>query len=185
MDMYKVMKKQGKIVEAYRLGDNSKVLDDLEKNNKLLNLNDGRYEVFSQEAVNSESGHGQIAKKGDWIRLDSLGFPYPCTNEWFEKNLLHIKGDNYEQIPKSLKAWDYTQDMCKEIEFLIKEKGLKINENDNQKYYCAILWKNPESAAKDAVIVFYNIVYAKDGSIMDVEYNFVERGEFNRTYNIV
>ena len=121
--MYKVMKKQGKIVEAYRLGDNSKVLDDLEKNNKLLNLNDGRYEVFSQEAVNSESGHGQIAKKGDWIRLDSLGFPYPCTNEWFEKNLLHIKGDNYEQIPKSLKAWDYTQDMCKEIEFLIKEKG--------------------------------------------------------------
>ena len=26
-------------------------------------LNDGRYEVFSQEAVNSESGHGQIAKR--------------------------------------------------------------------------------------------------------------------------
>ena len=68
--MYKVMKKQGKIVEAYRLGDNSKVLDDLEKNNKLLNLNDGRYEVFSQEAVNSESGHGQIAKKGG---LDTAG----------------------------------------------------------------------------------------------------------------
>ena len=183
--MYKVVKKQGKIVEAYRLGEDSVVLRHLEKNNKLFNLHDGRYEVFSQEAINAESGHGQIARTGDWIRMDSSGYPYPCTNEWFEKNLRHIDGNKYEQIPRLLNAWDYTQDMCEEIKFLIKEKGLKINEKDEHKYYYAILWGNPEAAEKDAVIVFYNILYDNNGFIIDVEYNFVERGEFDKTYNIV
>ena len=38
---------------------------------------------------------------------------------------------------------------------------------------------------KDAVIVFYDISYDQDGMIVDAEYNFVERGEFNKTYNII
>ena len=62
---------------------------------------------------------------------------------------------------------------------------MKIDENSQQKYYSAILWGNPEAAAKNAVIVFYDISYDQDGMIVDAEYNFVERGEFNKTYNII
>ena len=183
--MYKIIKKQGKIVEAYRLGEDNVLFKNLQKENKLLDLHNGKYEVFSQEAVNSESGHGQVAEKEDWIRLDSAGYPYPCTDEWFKENMRHIEGDKYEQIPKPLMAWDCTQHMCQEILFLIEKKGLKIDENSQQKYYSAILWGNPEAAAKNAVIVFYDISYDQDGMIVDAEYNFIERGEFNKTYNII
>ena len=91
--MYKIIKKQGKIVEAYKLGEDNVLFKNLQKENKLLDLHNGKYEVFSQEAVNSESGHGQVAEKGDWIRLDSAGYPYPCTDEWFKENMRHIEGD--------------------------------------------------------------------------------------------
>lgn len=183
--MFEIRKKQGKVVEAYRLGKKYDILRKLEEENKLIDLNDGRYEVFSQEAVNSESGHGQIAQKGDWIRLDSAGYPYPSKDEWFKVNMRHISGDKYEQIPKVLKAWTASEKMCPEIEFLIKEKGLIINKADINKYYYAILWGNPEVAGKDDVIVFYNISYADNGAIIDAEYNFVKREEFDKTYNIL
>ena len=69
--MYKIIKKQGKIVEAYRLGEDNVLFKNLQKENKLLDLHNGKYEVFSQEAVNSESGHGQVAEKGyAWIMRD-------------------------------------------------------------------------------------------------------------------
>ena len=49
--MYKIIKKQGKIVEAYKLGEDNVLFKNLQKENKLLDLHNGKYEVFSQEAV--------------------------------------------------------------------------------------------------------------------------------------
>lgn len=180
--MYKVIKKQGKIVSAYKLGEPNVVLKNLIRDKKIIDLQDGRYEVLSREAINSGSGHGQIACVGDWVRLDSDGFPYPNTNKWFQTNLCHVSGDNYEQIPKPLSAWTADQGMCPEIEFLLKEKGLIINERDPDKFLYAVLWGNPEVAAKDSVLVFYSITYGEKESVQDAEYNFVAKKEFDSIY---
>lgn len=183
--MLKIKKKHGKIVKAYRLGDRHPILEGLMNQKKIVAAEDGSFEVFSQEAVQSGSGHGQKAENGDWIRLDSKGFPYPCKHDWFQENMLPAGGDDYEQIPKALSAWTADQEMCPEVEFLIREKGLKLNEGDFNKFFSAILWGNPEAADRNAVLVFYSISYADDGRVTDADFNFVTREEFDLNYNIL
>lgn len=183
--MIRVMKNQGKIVQAYQLGKPHPVLDELMNNKQIINLHNGTYEVFSQEAVNGNTGHGQLAKIGDWVRIDGSGYPYPSRNDWFRANLRHCGGDNFEQIPKVLNAWTVDQPMCSEVQFLVECKGLVIDEINPNQYFSATLWGTQESAQKDAVLVFYNISRDKAGNIIDAEFNFVERTEFNRTYKIL
>lgn len=182
--MLRIKKKHGKIVQAYRLGTEHERLVQLIAERKIIDLGNGSFEVFSQEAVKSESAHGQVAYAGDWIRLDGAGYPYPSKDDWFQNNMRHISGDDYEQIPKELIAWTAGMEMCPEIEFLIRETGLNLDENSFDKYYSAVLWGNPEVADRNAVLVFYSISY-DGGSVIDAEYNFVERKEFDRTYDVI
>lgn len=183
--MIQVMKKQGKIVHAYQLGHPHPALDELMNSKQIINLHNGTYEVFSQEAINGNTGHGQLAEAGDWIRIDSAGYPYPSRDDWFRENLRHCGGDNFEQIPKVLNAWMAGQPMCPEVQFLIEHKGLVIDETNSKQYFSAVLWGTRESAQKDAVLVFYSIFRDEVGNIIDADFNFVERTEFDCTYHIL
>ncbi len=181
--MYKVIKNHGKTVQAYQLGSDSSVIQELLRSRKIIPLDNDKYEVFSQEVLQAGAEHGQIASHGDWIKIDSTGNPYPNDQAFFEKNHRQVEGDTFEQIPQPFWAWDAECAMCKEIEFLIREKGLHITPDSEEQYYTAPLWGTVESAKKDAVIIFYSISYDAAGNVMDADFNFVERGEFERTYS--
>ena len=183
--MFKVIKNKGKMVHAYQLGSNHSVLNQLIAQGKIKKLGDGHYEVFSQEALNGGTEHGQIAEKGDWIKIDGKGFPYPNKRNYFEENHRYVEGDTYEQLPKALQAWKADCEMCDEVMFLIEKKRLKIDKNSYDRFYSANLWGALEVANKDAVIIFYNVAYDQEGKITDVEFNFVEKTEFDRTYSII
>ena len=86
-------------MKAYRLGDESPVLDDLERRGLLLRRNDGAWEIFSREAVN---GSGQLAKTGDYLKLDGDGCPYPNDAAFFAENHRPLGGDEYEQLPNEM-----------------------------------------------------------------------------------
>ena len=179
--MIRIMKKTGKTVCAYKLGEDSYV-EELIARGQIRLREDGMYEVFSQEAVH---GKGELARPGDFVKLDSKGFPYPNSAEFFHANHRWISGNTYEQQPVPLEAWTAAEPMCDEIRFLIREKGLQINENDRERYFTAPLWGTIESAGQDAVIVFYCVSKAENGEITNVEYNFVAREEFEKTYVIL
>lgn len=182
--MFRVIKNKGKIVKAYKLGSDNVVLNELIACGRILDLGGGSYEVFSRETKNGAAG-GELAKNGDWIKVDGEGYPYPNNKEFFEANHRHIEGNTFEQIPKPLLAWDDKFEMCQEIMFLIENKGLKIDESSFEKHYTAELWGTQEVAAGDAVIVFYSIEYDKNGLVKDADFNFVAREEFDRIYSIV
>ena len=178
--MKQVIKKQGRIVQAYRLGDEGPVVQKLIDEGKIKKLSDDLYEIFSQEAVN---GNGELAFSVDYVKLDSTGTPYPNGQEFFLKNHIHIQDDDYEQIPKPLYAWEVSDGMCKEIEYLISEKGLVISPAQKETYYSAPLWGTLLSAAEDAVIIFYDIRWDADGNVVLADFNFVARSEFEQTYD--
>ena len=75
--------------------------------------------------------------------------------------------------------------MCPEVLFLIEHKGLVIDETNPNQYFSATLWNTQESAQENAVLVFYSISRDKAGNIIDADFNFVERTEFDRTYKIL
>lgn len=183
--MFQVMKNQGKLVEAYRLGEESPALRELMEKGLLLPLDDGRFEVFSQESVNGGSGHGQIANNGDYLKVDGGGFPYPNGAEYFVANHRHIEGDTYEQKTLPLNAWTANEPMCPEIAFLVEHMGLVLDFDHPERFFSAPLWGTVEVAAKDAVLVFYSIDYGENGEVKDASFNFIGRAEFERTYHVL
>ena len=177
--MKRIIKKRGRVYLAYRLGEDHPVIQRLMKEGKVVPLDDGTYEVFSQEAVN---GRGQQAFSGDYIKIDTSGYPYPNRKEIFLENHIHLQGDEYEQIPKPYLAWCVEDEVCEEIDFLIQRKELVINLRNPDKTYQAPLWGCLESAKKDAHIIFYDIKRDEMGVILDIDYNFIARKEFEEDY---
>lgn len=182
--MYKVIKNKGKIVKAYQLGTDNAVIKALIKNGKIRDLGDGRYEIYSQEAVNGGIA-GEIAMVGDWIKLDGSGFPYPNNQEYFLNNHRYIEKDTFEQLPKPLLALDAKLGMCPELTFLMEKKGLIIDKASFDRHYTAKLWGTTEVASADAMIVLYSVSYDEAGNITDCDWNFVERREFDKTYTML
>lgn len=180
--MLKVIKKKGRLVKAYRLGDKNEVLDLLIREGKLRDCGGGMFEVFSREARN---GSGELARTGDYIKLDTGGVPYPNAADFFLAGHRHIEGDLYEQTPVPLDAWTANEPMCGEIRFLVERKGLRIDAAHPERYFSAPLWGTELTAAEDAVIIFYSIMRDRDGKILDADFNFVARDEFERTYDII
>ena len=173
------------MISAYQLGNDSHpVIQQLITQGKLIPLDNGTYAVHSHESMLGGK-YGEIAYVGDYIKLDSASSPYPNRKSWFQTHHRHIKGDSYEQISKELNAWDVQEPEDPIIHFLIQHKGLALHPNDPAHYFTAPLWGTVEAAAKDAVIVFYSITKDADGIITDADFNFVERGEFEKTYDRV
>ena len=75
--------------------------------------------------------------------------------------------------------------MCPEVMFLVEKKGLVIDKTSSDRRYAAQLWGTREVAAEDAMLIFYSISYDDAGNVTDCDWNFVERGEFYRTYSVI
>lgn len=178
-----VHKQTGKTVKAYCLGRGSSMEQQMIAEGKIRRYPDGSYELFSRESVNQS---GQKAQIDDYFKVDSSGYPYPNTKEFFEKN--HVKqkeADTHMQMPAPLQAWTIAEPECEEITWLKQKGKLMVNDADKDKYFSAFLWGTLLSTPKDSVIVFYNVTRDEAGQITDIDFNFVARDEFERTYDII
>ena len=180
--MAKVIKKKGDVIEAYELGAGTTKEKELISQGKIVYRGNGIYEVFSQE---SKNGEGQFAIKGDYIKIDSEGFPSPKTKEWFLANHKLLSKNKYEQLPKELLAWECKEKITPEMKFLISERGLYLDYDNDKEFFGAELWGAYLTAPKDAVVIFYDVKYDENGNVIDAEYNFVARKEFKLTYRYV
>ena len=179
--MIRVIKKPGGLVNAYRLGDSNETIDRLMEQGRIRRISEDAYEIFSQEAVN---GKGETARGGDYIKIDSGGFPYPNDREFFLANHRPAGGDQYEQIPRQMDAWTVSEPMCPEIDYLLRNGKLFIHADDPDRFYTARLWGTDLSAARDAVVVFYSVDRDGSGEIRNIIFNFVAKEEFDKTYDI-
>lgn len=180
--MRKAIKKRGLLVPAYEFGKKSVVEQHMIAEGRICLLPDGKYEVYSLEAKN---GSGEIASTGDFFKVDGHGFPYPIARAFFLDNHRCVGNDLYEQRSIPFEAWSIDDGVCPEISYLMEHKGLVINNADPEKFFSVPLWGTVESAARDAVIVFYSLERDTHGQITDATFNFVERSEFDRTYEWV
>ena len=175
-------KKKALIVQAYRLGDKSSVIDRMIMEGKIKLKEKGSFEVFSQEA---KGNSGELAREGDYIKIDSSGNPYPNSADFFEKNHQHVEGTYYKQKSKEVSVWMYGDPQGPEIRYLTEHKQLTFHESEPERYFQAFLWGTMLSAAKDAVIIFYQIIRNETGEIQNIEFNFIERKEFDKTYELL
>ncbi len=179
------VKSKKKIVKAYCLGAGSDMEAMLIEEGAIQKREDGKYELFSLEAVN---GNGEIAEAGDYFKVECSGekhFPYPNSKEFFEENHIWITGDEYEQKNHPLAFWQADDPICEEIQYLINTGKLTLNPEDPEHYFNAFLWGADLSAAKDASVIFYSIDRNEEGEITDISFNFVAEKVFRESYEII
>lgn len=169
-------------VIAFQLGQGSEMEKALLKAGRVIQFSNGIYEVFSQEATGT---HGEKAYAGDYVKIDSAGFPYPNRREFFEENHRRVGENEYEQIAKPLSAWCFGDPDNEIICFLVRKKDLVVDTNNPEQCFSAPLWGTMLTARRDAVIVFYKVDRDESGNIIDVDFNFVARDEFDKTYSFI
>lgn len=178
------VKNKRKFVKAYCLGQGSEMEQLLIRLGRIRLLPGGAYELMSQEAKN---GTGQRAVAGDYFKVDEVEgvyYPYPNGREYFLSNHTHVQGDTYEQKVVPLAVWQWGDDPCDAIEYLLREKKLTLNHKDPERFFNAFLWGADLSAARDATVVFYDIFRDASGAVTDVSFNFVVKEEFERSYTL-
>ena len=180
--MRNVIKKENAKVIAFQLGQGSQLEHTFRNSGKVLRISEEAFEVFSQEATGV---HGEIAHVGDYVKIDSAGFPYPNKRDFFEQNHRLVGENEYEQIAKPLIAWCFGDPVDEVISFMIQQKGLVIDPRHAEKCFNAPLWGTMLSAKADAVIVVYRVDRDEAGHIVDVDFNFVAREEFVKTYSFL
>ena len=163
---------------AFQLGTSCPLEQELIKSQLLLPVQEGVWEVRTREAKT----RGEIAKTGDYIKLDSAGMPYPVEKDWFEDTHTRTEEGLYLQKAAPKKAWSTEELMCPEIRFLVNEELLQW---DRKTGFGAALWGTWQTAGPDAVIVFDRVVTGKDGSVREVEFHFVAAEEFDRSYEVL
>ena len=164
---------------AFQLGKNNPLEEELIRAGKIRPDGDGNYEVFSREARNTK---GELAKAGDYIKIDSGGYPYPNDREFFESVCVQVGENQYQQNGTPVEVWLADDPMCDVISFLLSTNRLRLNEASDEQYFQAELWGTMLSAARNAAIIIHSVTRDSQGAIVDVDFYFIERGEFERTY---
>lgn len=178
------IKNKRNIVRAYCLGEGSDMEQMLLRLDRIRLLPDGGYELMSQE---SKNGAGQRAEAGDYFKVDDVDgvyYPYPNSREYFLNNHTHVEGETYEQKARPLAIWQWGDGPCDAIDYLLEQGKLTLNHADPERFFNAFLWGADLSAARDATVVFYDILRDADGAVTDVSFNFVVKEEFDRSYTL-
>ena len=165
--------------QAWELGSGSKMEREMISKGKICLHPDNTYEIFSLEA---QGGKGQIAKAGDYLKVDFRGWPQPCKREWFLENHQLLEGDWYRQLAKPLKIWRKGDPESEEIRFLLEKGLLQFHPENPDRYFSAVLWDTEETAACDAVVVFFEVKRDGEGKIAEINFNFVDAEYFRGNY---
>ena len=175
------IKKSKKLVEAYELGKNTAVELHLISTGKIIKVDANQYRLKSGESTDE----GELATSGDFFKIDGAGNPYPNKRQWFLKNHRHIKANTYEQIITPVKIWKADSSLTEEIEWLIHNKLLKLNPEDNTRYFNAHLWSSDLSAPRNAIVVLYSVKRDAEQKITSIDFNFVSHKHFQENYTLI
>lgn len=80
--------------------------------------------------------------------------------------------------------WRKGEPESEEIQYLLERGILKIHPDHPNQYFSASLWDTEETAAWDAVVVFFVIKRDSDGKIEEINFNFVDAEYFQKNYSL-
>lgn len=186
--MHKVIKKSGQKFEAWKLGQNSHMEKKLIADKKIIRQENGIYRLMSLEAVRSGQD-GEVAQVGDWFKVEEKQgelYPYPIKKDYFTENYRHVKGDEFDAVPKILDAW-FADDqiISEEIQWLLDSGKLRFADNP-EKFFVAEIWGTTLSAPRDnTVLIFYSVKRTDNGDIYEIDFNLVARKAFERDYLLI
>ncbi len=160
------------------LGQGSDLEQELCAKGALRRTKPGQWEVLTREAT----VQGEVAMDGDYVKLDTAGMPYPVKQDFFLCNHVHQADGTYLQKSRPRRMWCRDEELCRELQFLLQRGLLEYRPEQPEAAFRAFLFGTWQTAAADAVIVFDAVAHDADGEFDRVEFHFVARDEFEKTY---
>lgn len=176
-----IIRKKAIRLRAYRLGEDHPMEKKLQAQGLIELQRDGTYRLHSQETREQ----GQLARPGDYFKVDDSGAPYPNDRDFFEENHRHLEGDWYVQQAKPLRAWYEQETPSDALRFILERGLLMVDETSRERRYSAELWGTRLYGAADAVIVFSEVRRDEQGKVTQAEFYFIARETFEKTYDIL
>ena len=164
-------------VQAFALGEQTAAELEFIRSGQLSPTEEGLWRLKTREAP----VEGELVRCGDYIKLDSIGMPYPVEKNWFEANHEKLREGWYIQKTSPRKAWRSTMPIAPEIQFLLDNGLLHWQEHT----FSAFLWGTMQTANEDAVIVLDAVDCTPDGTVTKVEFHFIAADEFEKVYDIL
>lgn len=187
MDRY-VKNKRSRLCKAFCLGAGSPLEESYLEKGLIIHRNDNLYEIFTKETKEK----GELAETGDFVKIGQDGEIYPNKRDYFLNNHKKIQADMSEELYEQNKSvvwvafWEDFQTpiekLPEELRFLIRQKGLKINSENEREYYEAEIWGTYCYAKKDAAVVIHRKVRDDEGKIADIRFQFVDKDIFDDSY---
>lgn len=179
MALAMLVKKNWQRIEAWELGACSVQERNLIREQKILCYGT-MFEIYNSQ----NRLFPKFAKNGDFFKMDEDENPIPMQREKFIKEHRHVSGDIWEEAPKPILAWVPSKEIPGEIKFLIDNKGLTI-QPENQEQYFKLRMKDEIYivAPADTFIVFNRVSRDENGTITDVDFDFLSGSEFKKEYN--
>ena len=174
--------KESSRVQAWALGAGSVMEQEMIRCRKIVPRPGGIYEIFSREATGKT---GQIASAGDFFKVDNYGFPHPWRKAAFLQQHQFLEGDWYQEAARRVKIWRLSDPVCEEIRFLLNRGILRIDPDNPDRCFTALIWGTEETAASDAVVVIFDTDRDAEGCVAGVHFNFIEIGYFNKYYRVI
>ncbi len=174
--------KESSRIQAWELGAGSVTEQEMIRCGKIVPCPGGIYEIFSREATGKK---GQIAAAGDFFKVDDYGSPHPWRRAAFLQQHQPLEEDWYQEAARQVKIWRLTDPVCEEIRFLLDRGILRVNPEDPEHCFTALIWGTEETAASDAVVVIFDTDRDAEGCVAGVHFNFIEIGYFNKYYRVI
>lgn len=138
------------------------------------------YEVYSKESKSD----GEIAYKGDFVKLDKSKNLYPNKRHRFLKYHIHTYGYNYMQYPREILSWTYEDRKDEVIDYLLNSGMLKVNLGSYDYFYEAKLWGTVLWGKKSDIVLIYEVIKDRN-RIVDVDFNLIDKDEFDQSYEYI
>ncbi len=175
----KKVKKTNVEVTAFELGSGASLEEKLILLGKIKKHSDF-YEIYSRESKSD----GEIAYKGDFVKIDQSKIPYPNKRHRFLKYHIHTYGYNYMQYPREILSWTYEDRKDEVIDYLLNSGMLKVNLGSYDYFYEAKLWGTVLWGKKSDIVLIYKVTKDKD-RIVDVDFNLIDKDEFDQSYEYI
>lgn len=165
---------QGPLIRAYKLGSASG-MEELLTANGLITRTEEEY-TFAD---------GSTAVSGDYFTMESTDEgpqAIPVDGSWFEHFHKALGGDLYQRIVSPCRIFEFGDPEFEEITFLLDTDQIFLDEEDDARYFNSDLYGMCISAAKDAVIVIHDTWRDAQDRIVEVQFGFISREEFEQNY---
>ena len=178
----------GETIIAYKLGAGSIKENELIKSRKLIQHDDGSYEILYHSPL-SDYNFPIFLHAGDYLIEDAFDPVKYMLKDGFEERHIHIRDNHYKTIPNPIEAWNASEPLTAAVYHLITTGNLVLNFADRNNFFKVRQWWWPSHQYlymdDKTTLIFPGIKYDENGTVTFVMFEIISPEDLTKNYTVL